>query len=117
MTFSMLSVAYAMAPGGGEGSPGSQLTSFIPLILMFVIFYFLLIRPQQTKAKKHQEILNTLKRDDMVITTGGMYGKITGVTDTVITLEIAPNVRIKVSKSSIAGKSDADVKQADEKTK
>jgi len=114
----ILSTAYAMAPGGAGGAQGGGgITAFIPLILMFVIFYFLLIRPQQTKAKKHQEILNSLKRDDQVITSGGMYGKITGVTDTVVTLEIAPNVRIKITKSSIAGKSDADGKQSDEKTK
>lgn len=106
-----------MAPGTGEGAGGSGFTAFIPLVLMFVIFYFLLIRPQQTKAKKHQELLDSLKKDDLVVTTGGIHGKITGVTDTILTVEIAPNVKIKVSKSGIAGKSDTASKQSEDKTK
>ena len=116
MILSIISVAYAMAPSAGQGSSGGGFSAFIPLILMFVIFYFLLIRPQQTKAKKHQELLNNLKRDDMVVTTGGVHGKITGITDTIVTLEIAPNVRIKVSKANIAGLSTAYTK-AEDKTK
>jgi preprotein translocase subunit YajC len=113
--YPILTTAYAMAPQAGEQSSGSGFTAFIPLILMFVIFYFLLIRPQQTKAKKHQQLLNELKRDDMVVTSGGIHGKITGITDTMATLEIAPNVKIKVSKSHIAGVSSAHTKQEDKK--
>jgi len=109
----MLSIAYAMAPAAGEGGSGSGFSALIPLVLMFGIFYFLLIRPQQTKARKHRELLDGLKRDDLIVTTGGIHGKITGLTDTVITLEIAPNVRIKVSKSHIAGKSAAQTKPED----
>lgn len=107
------SLAYAMAPTGGDGT-GSGLTTFIPLILMFGIFYFLLIRPQQQKAKKMREILSNLKKDDMVVTSGGIHGKITGLTDTIVTLEIAPNVRIKVSRGQIAGMSDV-YKRGEEK--
>ena len=102
MLLSIISVAYAMAPQAGEGAKGGGYTAFIPLILMFVIFYFLLIRPQQAKTKKHQQLLNNLKRDDMVVTTGGIHGKVTGITDTIVTLEVAQNVRIKVSKSNVA---------------
>jgi preprotein translocase subunit YajC len=76
---------------------------FLPLILIFVVFYFLLIRPQQKKAKEHQHYLNNLKKGDKVVTGGGIYGQITGITDSVITLEIAENVRIKVSRSAIGG--------------
>ena len=96
-------VAYAMGglPGGGGGAGG--LGSFLPLILMFVVFYFLLIWPQQKKAKAHRAVLANLKKGDEVVTSGGLYGTITGITDTVITLEIAEKVRIKVSRSSIAG--------------
>jgi len=96
-------LAYAMGglPGGGGGAGG--LGSFLPLILMFVVFYFLLIWPQQKKAKAHRQVLSTLKKGDEVVTSGGLYGTITGITDTVITLEIAEKVRIKVSRSSIAG--------------
>jgi preprotein translocase subunit YajC len=107
------SLAYAMAPTGGDGA-GGGFTTFIPLILMFGIFYFLLIRPQQQKAKKMREILSNLKKDDMVVTSGGIHGKITGLTDTIVTLEIAPNVRIKVSRGQIAGVSDV-YKRGEEK--
>lgn len=117
MLVSIVTLAYAMAPAAGEGGAGGGLTAFFPLILMFVIFYFLLIRPQQKKAKQHQQFLNEMKKDDMVVTTGGIHGKITGVTDSILTLEIAPNIRIKVSKSGIAGKSDAYARSSDEKTK
>ncbi len=100
---SIMSVAYALAPSGGEGAAGGGFGAFIPLILMFAIFYFLLIRPQQTKAKKHRELLGNLKRDDMVVTTGGIHGKVTGIAESIVTVEIAPNVRIKVSKGNVAG--------------
>ena len=112
MMLTVFSVAFAMgagAPAGAQGQ-GGGLGPFVPLIAMVVIFYFLLIRPQQKKAKKHQEMLDALKRDDMVVTTGGVHGKITGLTDTIATLEIAPNVKIKVSRANIAGMSVAHVK-------
>ena len=115
MYFLLTATAYAMAPGADGGQGGSGFTAIIPLVLMFAIFYFLLIRPQQKKAKQQQEMLNELKRDDSVITTGGIYGKITGVTDTIITLEIAPNVRIRVTKGSISGKASTEQKPAEDK--
>jgi preprotein translocase subunit YajC len=108
--YSLFPVAYAMAPSAGAEGQGGGLGPFIPLIAMVVIFYFLLIRPQQKKAKKHQEMIDSLKRDDMVVTTGGVHGKITGLTDTIITLEIAPNVKVKVSRGNIAGVSVAHIK-------
>jgi preprotein translocase subunit YajC len=70
---------------------------------MFAIFYFLLIRPQQKKQKKQREVLAALKRGDMVVTNGGLHGKITGLTERVITLEIAEKVRVKVGRGYIAG--------------
>ena len=96
-------LAYAMGgmPGGGGGAGG--LGSFLPLILMFVVFYFLLIWPQQKKAKAHRQVLANLQKGETVVTSSGIYGTITGLTDTVVTLEIAEKVRIKVSRSSIAG--------------
>jgi preprotein translocase subunit YajC len=81
----------------------ANITQFVPLILIFIVFYFLLIRPQQKKAKEHQNYLANLKKGDKVITGGGIHGQITGITDTVVTLEVAENVRIKVSRSAIAG--------------
>lgn len=98
----MFNVAYAMGQGGGEGGAGG-FAAFLPLILMFVIFYFLLIRPQQKKQKQHRELLANLKKGDQVVTSGGLYGKITGITDTVVTLEIADRVRVKVARSFVSG--------------
>jgi len=70
---------------------------------MFVVFYFLLIWPQQKKAKAHRQVLASLQKGDNVVTSSGIYGTITGLTDTVVTLEIAEKVRIKVARNSIAG--------------
>jgi len=96
-------LAYAMgAPGGGQGGTGGM-ASFLPLILMFVVFYFLLIWPQQKKTKAHRQLLSSLQKGETVVTSGGIYGTITGITDTVVTLEIAEKVRIKVARNSIAG--------------
>jgi preprotein translocase subunit YajC len=97
-------VAYAMgtAGQGGDGSATSQFAAFVPLILMVGIFYFLLIRPQQKKQKDHRQMLSTLQKGDVVITQGGLHGKITGITDTVATLEIAEKVRVKVGRGYIA---------------
>ncbi len=88
---------------------GGGFVSFIPLILIFVVFYFLLIRPQQKQAKQHQQFLNDLKNGNKVITKGGIHGTITGLTDTVVTLEIAQDVRVKVSRSAIAGSESSNV--------
>jgi preprotein translocase subunit YajC len=95
-------LAYAMGGLGGGGSQGG-LGAFLPLILMFVVFYFLLIWPQQKKAKAHRQVLANLQKGDNVVTSGGLYGTITGITDTVVTMEIAEKVRIKVARNSIAG--------------
>ncbi|PID72215.1 MAG: preprotein translocase subunit YajC [Desulfobulbus propionicus] len=107
----MTGIAYAegAAPVAG-GAAG--MTQFIPLILIFVVFYFLLIRPQQKKAKEHQNYLSNLKKGDKVITGGGIHGQITGITDTVVTLEVAENVRIKVNRGSIMGNATDGDKQA-----
>jgi preprotein translocase subunit YajC len=96
----MLDIAYAQtAPG--IGGPG-QMLSFLPLVLIFVVFYFLLIRPQQKKAKQHQEMLGKLKKNDEVMTSGGIYGKVVTLADNVVTLEVAPNVRIRVNRPQIS---------------
>ncbi|MBW1940021.1 MAG: preprotein translocase subunit YajC [Deltaproteobacteria bacterium] len=98
----MINIAYAMGQGGAEGTPGGGLISLMPLILMFVIFYFLLIRPQQKKTKEHREMVNNLKKGDRVITSGGIHGRITALDDTTMTLEIAEKVRIKILRSNIS---------------
>ncbi len=97
-------LAYAMGgSGGGAGGQGGGLGAFLPLILMFAIFYFLLIRPQQKKAKQHKLLLAALKKGDRVISSGGLHGVVTGLTDDVVTMEIAPKVRVKVSRGYISG--------------
>jgi preprotein translocase subunit YajC len=100
----MIDTAYAMAaPGGTGGGDLSTLMSFAPMILIFGVFYFLLIRPQQKKAKEHRMLLENLKKGDAVLTNGGLYGKVTALTDQVVTLEIAEKVRVRVSRGAIAG--------------
>jgi preprotein translocase subunit YajC len=97
-------LAYAMGGGtGGSGGQGGGFGAFIPLILMFAIFYFLLIRPQQKKAKQHRELLAALKEGDKVVSSGGLHGTITGIKEDVVTMEIAPKIRVKVSRGSISG--------------
>jgi preprotein translocase subunit YajC len=100
--FRMNSLAYAMGTGG-VGGDGGGMSAFIPLILMFAIFYFLLIRPQQKKAKQHKAMLSSIRKGDKIVTSGGLHGLITGVADDVVTLEIAPKIRVKVSRGSVAG--------------
>ncbi len=98
----MFGTTLAHAAGAAPAAP-NQLMSFVPLVLIFVVFYFLLIRPQQKKAKEHQNFLGNMKKGDVVVSSGGLIGTITGLTDTVITLEVADNVRVKVSRPHILG--------------
>ncbi len=92
------------AAGGGAPAGGAAIAQFVPLILIFVVFYFLLIRPQQKKAKLHREMLQNLQKGDEVITAGGIIGKIVGVTNDFLTLEVAENIKIKVARSFISSK-------------
>lgn len=99
----MLDIAYAMGQGGAASGQGGGLGAFVPLILMFVIFYFLLIRPQQKKAKEHQEMINNLKKGDRVVTGGGIHGQIVSTDAATVVVEIADKVRVKVNRPSVAG--------------
>ncbi len=104
---SIVSTVYAMGPppGGAEGAPApNPLIQFLPLIVIFAIFYFLLIRPQQKRQKEHQKFLESLKRGDEVITNGGIYGRVVDIKDNVVSLELAKNVVIRIAKSQIAGR-------------
>ncbi len=103
----MFGLAFAMgsAPSGADAAAGGGMAAFqqiIPLVFMFAIFYFLLIRPQQKKAKEHKALLESMKKGDNVITAGGVHGKVTAVENELVTLEIANNVNIKITKSYIA---------------
>jgi len=90
-----------MSTGGAEGG-GNPLTMFIPIIMVFIVFYLLLIRPQQKKQKEHQKLLSELGKGDRVITNGGLYGTISDAKDHVVVLKIAENVKVEVVKSAIA---------------
>ena len=95
--------ASLMAQPQGQAAPGgSMLTALLPFALVFVIFYFLLIRPQRTKQKKHQEMVEQLKPGDKIITSGGIHGTIMGVQEDKIELRIASNTKIDISKNAIA---------------
>ena len=104
------------APGGGATATQTQVPSsagaapaqpgpfgmLLPFVLMFVVIYFLMIRPQQKKMKQHQATLEKIKYGDEIVTNAGIFGKVTGITDKVLTLEIADGVRIKMLKGQVA---------------
>jgi len=98
-----MSYAYAMgqAPQMEGGAQPSPIVSMLPIILIFVIFYFLLIKPQQKKQKEHLEMVNKLKKNDEVITNGGIHGTIINVKDNSVILRIDDNCRMEVQKGSI----------------
>lgn len=107
----MLNWIVAMAPaqqGGGAGGGSSLLTFFLPILLMFVIIYFFMIRPQQKRQKEHSKMLNTLKKGDKVVTTGGMYGEVWGINekDNKVVLKFGDDLKIEFLRSAIAGKSE-----------
>ena len=95
----LISPAYAQA-GGAPG--GFDLISLMPLLLIFVVFYFLLIRPQQTKMKQHREMISALKRGDRVLTAGGIIGSVVKVEDAELLVEIAKDIRVRVARSTIS---------------
>ncbi len=99
----MADIAYAMGGAGGGGGigGGGDLSFIIMMAVVFAIFYFLMIRPQQQKQKEIKKMREELVHGDMVVTVGGIHGKVTGLTDAVVTLEIAEKVRIKVSREYI----------------
>jgi preprotein translocase subunit YajC len=94
---------FAMMPPSGEGGGGGLLSLAFPIILIFVLYYFLLHLPQKKKQQERQKMIDAMKRGDEVITSGGIYGKVAGVTDKVVTIEIAPKVKIRVAKAQISG--------------
>ncbi len=95
--------AYAQAAGAAAPAAGPEafLLQLLPLVMILVVFYFLLIRPQQKRLKEHQERIGGLRRGDTVVTSGGIVGKITKVAEDEVTVEIAPNVSVRVVKGTI----------------
>lgn len=95
----MLFIENAMAQTGGSG--GAGILQFLPMVLILVVFYFLLIRPQQKKAKAHREMVGSLSENDEVITAGGFLGTITKVDEQFVYVKIAESTTVKVQRASI----------------
>jgi preprotein translocase subunit YajC len=96
-----ISPAYAQtatAPGSGTAA----FLQFLPLVFIFVIFYFLMIRPQQKRMKQHRAMIDAVKKGDSVVTSGGLIGKVTRVQDNEVEVEIAPTVKVRVVKSTLS---------------
>jgi preprotein translocase subunit YajC len=93
--------AFASAGAAPSGAAGAFVSLF-PLVLIFVIFYFLLIRPQQRRMKQHQTMIQAVKKNDTVVTGGGLVGKVTRVDESEVEVELAPNVRVKALKSTLS---------------
>lgn len=102
-----LAVKNAYAAAGATGTFGgikADLVNFAPLIAIVIIFYLLVILPQQKRTRNHKKMIESLKTGDEILTNGGIYGIITGIADQVFTIEIAKDVKIKITKSAIAAK-------------
>jgi preprotein translocase subunit YajC len=108
-----ISPAFAQASGAAPLGSTDMLIQFAPFLIIFVIMYFLILRPQQQRAKQQKDLVQAAKRGDVVVTNGGLIGKITkAVDDAEVELEIAPNVRVRLARSGIA-----DVRSRAEATK
>ena len=108
-------LAQAQGQGGGSAVPGGcggGLMNLVPFLAIFAVFYLLLIRPQQKRARDHREMLTNLKAGDEIVTNGGVLGRITGLTDRYITIEVAEKIRLRVLRNAIMGRQ-ADIKSED----
>lgn len=99
--FFITPVAVAFAEGA-SGKPSSSMLSFAPLVILFIIFYFFLIRPQQKKSKEHKEMLSKVAQGDNIVTTGGLYGRVTSVGEETLMVEVADKVRLKIARSAVS---------------
>ena len=97
----MSGIAWAQGAGGPAGAP-NPIVNLLPIALMFVILYFLMIRPQQKRAREHDTMVQNLKRGDDIVTNGGIHGRIQGIADKILTVEIAQNVRIRLERDQVA---------------
>lgn len=102
MMFELIASAQAQEVAAAAASEPSVLSGILPLVLMLVVFYFLLIRPQQKKLSDHKKMVTALRRGDKVVTSGGIYGTVAKVDEEAIQLDISTDVRVKLDKNSIA---------------
>ncbi len=111
------SSAYAMGASAQGAEGGSALASFVPLILMFAVFYFLLIRPQQKRAKEHRSMLDQIKRNDKVITSGGLHGRVVEVNNDTLVVDLGDS-KVTISRSfvsAVVGDPKAEAPKKDDK--
>ena len=90
------------APAGGEGSAGSGLFSFLPLVAIIAIFYFLILRPQNRKQKETQKMISALKKGDRVVTIGGIHGVIQSVKESTVIVKVDENVKLELNRSAVS---------------
>jgi preprotein translocase subunit YajC len=95
-----ISNAYAQAAGGAPAG-GSSLMSLLPLVAMFVVLYFIMIRPQMKRQKEHKAMIDALAKGDEVVTAGGLLGRVTKVEDSVVSLELANDVEVRCQRNSV----------------
>lgn len=102
-TLPFLTLIGCATQGGAQGSGGSSLLQgMIPFILIFVLFYFLILRPQQKQSRELKEMKSNLKRGDNILTSGGIYGKVVNVNEDVLSVEIAKGINIKMTRSGVS---------------
>ena len=102
LTDLMITSAHAQATGTPSGMFGGDVMAFLPMIAIFVVFYFLLIRPQQKRAKETKAMLEALQKGDEVVTAGGIVGRVTKLTDQYASIEVAPNTEMTVQRQAIS---------------
>jgi len=96
-----MTISFILLQAGGGAEGGNPFNSFIPLILILFVLYFFMIRPQMTKQKELKNYRNALQKGEKIVTTGGIYGKITGISDNTVDVEIAHGITIKVDKHAV----------------
>ncbi len=98
----LIDAAYAMGvPPSGEGQQGNPILGFLPIILMFLVLYLLMIRPQMKKQKNQQRMIDELEKGDEIVTNGGIHGTIQNIKDDILVLKIADNVKIELSRAAV----------------
>ena len=111
-----MNLLIAMAPQGGSGAGGgSMVSTFVMFGAIFLIFYFMIIRPQQKRAKEREKLLSSIEKGDKVVTSGGVHGTIAGVEEKTVLLQVTENVKLKIERSAIAtilNRDSKEVKQA-----
>ena len=101
MLFFLVEPAYALG-GGGGGGDANPIAQLLPFVLMFVVLYFLILRPQIKKQKTQQKMIDELTKGDKIVTSGGLHGVITNLKDDIITVKIADNVRVEMSRAAVS---------------